>query len=105
MTSETKTSTSIGMASISIEYGSVEGVATAANTKVPTMIQGRCRPARLPETTPARLSMTTNSGISKATPKTSSIRVMKVKNRRTRSAGSTPSGVKPISAAMPFGST
>ena len=41
MTSETMNSTSIGMASISIENGSVDGVATAAKTKVPMMIHGR----------------------------------------------------------------
>ena len=41
MISETMNSTVIGTASISIENGSVDGVATAANTNVPTMIQGR----------------------------------------------------------------
>ena len=41
ITSATTNSTSIGTASISIENGSVDGVATAAKTKVPRMIQGR----------------------------------------------------------------
>ena len=41
MTSATRNRTSIGMARNSIENGSVDGVPTAANTKVPMMIQGR----------------------------------------------------------------
>ncbi len=41
MTSETRNSSDIGIASITIENGSVDGVATAAKTKVPTTIQGR----------------------------------------------------------------
>ena len=41
MTSDTMNSTVIGNASISIENGSVDGVATAANTNVPTTIHGR----------------------------------------------------------------
>ena len=41
-------STSIGMARISIVNGSVDGVATAAKTKVPMTIQGRCAPSALP---------------------------------------------------------
>ena len=47
MTSETMKSTVIGSASISMENGSVDGVATAANTKVPTTIHGRWLPERL----------------------------------------------------------
>ena len=46
-----------------------------------------------------------NSGISKATPKTSSIRVMKVKKSVNSVSWVSSSGVKPISAAMPLGST
>ena len=42
MTSEIKNRISIGIASISIENGSVDGVATAANTIVPITIHGRC---------------------------------------------------------------
>ena len=41
MTSAMANSTSIGTASNSIENGSVDGVATAAKTNVPMMIQGR----------------------------------------------------------------
>ena len=41
MTSAKKNSTSIGPASMIIEKGSVDGVATAAKTNVPMMIQGR----------------------------------------------------------------
>ena len=46
MTSEITNRISIGIASISIENGSVDGVATAAKTMVPMMIQGRCVPER-----------------------------------------------------------
>ena len=67
------------MARKSIENGSVDGVATAANTKTPTMIHGRCAPSTLPGSTPARLSRTTKTGISKAMPKTSIVRVRKVR--------------------------
>ncbi len=49
--------------------------------------------------------MTTNSGISKAMPKTSSIRVMKEKKSPNSVSWVSPAGVKPISAAMPLGST
>ena len=62
-----------------MENGSVDGVATAAKTKTPMMIQGRCAPSALPETTPARLSSTMKTGISNATPNTSMVRV---KNER-----------------------
>ena len=41
MISASANRTSIGIASTSIENGSVDGVATAAKTKVPMMIQGR----------------------------------------------------------------
>ena len=79
MISEIMNSSVIGSASISIENGSVDGVATAANTNVPTTIQGRYFPSAFPETTPARLSSSTNSGISNDTPNTSSIRLKKLK--------------------------
>ncbi len=49
--------------------------------------------------------MMTNSGISKATPKTSSIRVMKVKKSPNSVSWMTPAGVKLIRVAMPLGST
>ena len=55
--------------------GSVDGVAMAAKTKMPMMIQGRYAPRALPGTTPARLSRITKTGISKAMPKTSRVRV------------------------------
>ena len=48
MTSETTNSSVIGSASMSIENGSVDGVATAAKTKTPRMIQARCSPSDLP---------------------------------------------------------
>ena len=71
---------SIGIASISIENGSVDGVATAAKTKVPITIHGPVAAQRAcRDTTPARLSSTTKSGISIAMPKISSIRVTKEK--------------------------
>ena len=49
--------------------------------------------------------MIRNRGISKAIPKTSSIRVMKEKNAPNSVSCVTPSGVNPMSAAMPLGST
>ena len=47
ITSEIRNSTTIGTARISIVNGSVDGVATAANTNVPKMIQGRYSPSWL----------------------------------------------------------
>ncbi len=44
-----------------------------------------------------------NSGISKETPKMSSIRVMKVKKSLNSVSWVSPRGVKPISVAIPFG--
>ena len=41
MPSETRNSNDIGIASMIIENGSVDGVATAAKMNVPTTIQGR----------------------------------------------------------------
>ena len=95
----------IGSASMSIENGSVDGVAAAAKTKVPRMIQARCSPSALPETTPARFSRSTKSGISKETPKTSSIRVKKVKYSPNSTRFSSLPGVKPMSTSRPLGST
>jgi hypothetical protein len=48
MTSEMKNNSVIGMARNSMLIGSVEGVATAANTNVPTTIQGRTSPSWRP---------------------------------------------------------
>ena len=62
-----------------IVNGSPDGVAMAANTKQPMMIHGRCAPRDLPLTTPAMLSSTTKTGISKAIPKTSRLRVKKTR--------------------------
>ena len=92
ISSESRTRTSIGIASISIEYGSVDGVATAAKMKVAEIDPRSVPPRALPETTPARLRSTTNRGISKATPKTSSIRVMKEKNSPNSVSWVSPAG-------------
>ena len=96
---------SIGTPSISIENGSVDGVATAANTMVPITIHGLARPICCPETTPARLSSTTNSGISIAMPKTSSIRIRKEKYLVKSIRLVTPFGVNEIRTESPLGST
>ena len=86
-----------------IVNGSADGVAIAAKMKVPTMIQGRWVPSALPETTPARLSSTTNSGISKAIPKTSMVRLKNVRYSLKSTRLVTPSGLKPIRISRPLG--
>ena len=62
------------------------------------------RPSARPDTTPARLSITTNSGISKAIPKISSIRLMNEKNCVNSTRLVTSAGVNPMRTVMAFGS-
>ena len=104
MTSEMKNSRTIGTAMKVIVNGSADGVATAAKTKMPTMIHGRCAPRLLPDTTPARLSITTKTGISKARPKTSRVRVKNWRYSLKSTRLVTPSGLSPISTSRPLGS-
>ena len=69
------------------------------------MIQDRARPSALPETTPARLSISTKSGISNATPNTSSIRLKKLKYSPKSTRLFSFAGANPISTSRPLGST
>ena len=103
--SERKNKISIGMPSISIENGSVDGVATAAKTMVPITIHGLAFPICCPDTTPARLSSSTKSGISIAIPKTSSIRIRNERYLEKSIRLVTPFGVNEISTWRPLGST
>ena len=59
--------------------GSVLGVATAANTKMPMIVHGRAEASWRALTTPRRLSRTTTSGIWAAMPNTSTVRITKLR--------------------------